>query len=64
MYVRQVLNCFDSIMRTATAVRYNYYVQLVAVKRNWMCITNLNFARRGVEASHAHGSIKIKSVVS
>ena len=32
-----------------------YYVQLVAVKWNWMRATNLNFARSGVEAGHAHG---------
>src|SRR6266566_9295293 len=46
-YVRQVLSCFDLILlanqnnspgqpkeslRVATAVRYNYYVQLVAIK--------------------------------
>ena len=46
-YVRQVLSCFDLILlanqnnspgqpkvslRGATAVRYNYYVQLVAIK--------------------------------
>jgi hypothetical protein len=50
-------------MRAATAVRYNYFVQLVAIKRNWMHVTNLNLLE-GVEASHAHGGIKIKSVVS
>ena len=55
-YVRQVLNCFDLILlanknnspgqpkrslRAATAVRYNYYVQLVAIERDWMRVPNL-----------------------
>ena len=50
-YIRQVLNCFNSIplvnqdnspgqpkrsLRAVTAVRYNYYALLVAIRRNWM----------------------------
>jgi len=30
-------------LRVATAVRYNYYVQLVATRRNWMRVPNLKF---------------------
>ena len=28
-------------------LRYNYYVQLVATRRNWMRVTNLNLAKGG-----------------
>jgi len=30
-------------LRVATAIRYNYYIQLVATKRDWMRIPNLKF---------------------
>ena len=41
-------------LQLSIGVRYNYYVQLVAIKRNWMRVANLNFARGGGEAGHAH----------
>src|SRR6266566_7036800 len=37
-------------LRAATCVRYNYYVQLVATKRDWMRVPNVKFwstAERG-----------------
>ena len=42
-------------LRAATAVRYNYYVQLVATRRNWMRGANLNLAKGGGEAGRATG---------
>ncbi len=30
-------------LRAATCVRYNYYVQLVATKRDWMRVPNVKF---------------------
>jgi hypothetical protein len=36
-------------------LRYNYYVQLVATKRNWMRVTNLNLAKKRGEAGRATG---------
>ena len=59
-----VLDCFSSILlanqddssgqlkkslRAATAVRYDYYVQLVAVERNWMRVANLNVAKGAID---------------
>jgi hypothetical protein len=31
----------------ATAVRYNYYIQLVVIKRNWVPVANLNLDKAG-----------------
>ena len=57
-YVRQVLSCFNLILlanqnnspgqpkgslRIATAIRYNYHVQLVATKRGRMRVADLKF---------------------
>jgi len=28
-------------LRVAIAVRYNYYIQLVAIRRDWMRVANL-----------------------
>ena len=33
-------------LRVATAVRYNYYVQLAATRRNWMRVATANLAKR------------------
>ena len=45
-------------MRAGTYVRYNYYVQLVEIKRDWMRVPNLKFwsfsLKGGVEAGRAH----------
>ena|ERR1700722_12689229 len=41
-------------LRVATAFCYNYYVQLVATRRNWMRVANLNLAKGG-EAGRAIG---------
>ena len=30
-------------LRVAIAIRYNYYVQLVAIRRDWMRESNLKF---------------------
>ena len=67
-HVRQVLSCFSATppvnqnnspgqpkesLRVATAIRYNYYVQLVATKRSQMRVANLKFwsaRQRGGEA--------------
>ena len=38
----------------ATCVRYNYYVQLVATKRDWMRVPNLKF-----QSAHQKGGVKL-----
>ena len=68
-YVRQVLNCFNSTplasqdnspgqpkrsLRAATGVRYSYYVQLVAIRRNHTRARSSFAKEGGVEAAHAH----------
>ena len=48
-------------LRIATAVRYSYYVQLVAIRRDWMRVPNLKSRsarqRGGGEAGRAHHCI-------
>ena len=41
-------------LHAAIAIRYNYYVQLVVIERNWTRVANLNVTRRG-EAGRANG---------
>ena len=42
-------------LQSSIWLRYNYYVQLVATRRNWMRVTDLNLAKGGgaVEAGRA-----------
>jgi len=44
-------------LQPSIRLRYNYYIQLVAIKRDWMRVPNLNisqrFAKGGVEAGRA-----------
>ena len=47
-------------LRAATAVSYNYYVQLVAIERNWMRVANLNVAKGGKLVVHKPRSKAIR----
>ena len=38
---------------------FNYYVQLVAIKRNWMPVPNLQLAKGGGEAGRGTGCMVI-----
>jgi hypothetical protein len=40
-------------LQPSIRLRYNYYVQLVAIRRDWMRVANLKSRQRGVEAGRA-----------
>ena len=43
---RPIVNSFR-FLQLSIRLRYNYYVQLVAIKRDWMRVANLIFAEGG-----------------
>jgi len=54
-------NAEARFLQPSIRLRYNYYVQLVATRRDWMRVPNLKFWR--VEAGRAHHEKKyLKSI--
>ena len=50
-------------LRAATAVRYNYYVQLVAIERDWMRVPNLKYRSARQRGGWKHKAVHIQSLV-